>query len=435
MKLRTLSLSKDLGCLRVYVRVDWNVPLGGHPSAALGAGFGAEESLKLTRSYPLLRDLSRRGAIVFVLTHLGRPRGREIKFSTKPLASIVKAHSGLPVRFLDVDLSNDAGRKKFARDIDRFAPGDVVLLENVRFQPGEEKNDAGLVQSYAQHADVFINDAFASCHRAHASVTGLARVLPSFAGPALVEEVAKVGRLLEGRRARRPYYAFIGGSKLTTKLPVIQSLLKSADRVYVGGAMAHAFYAAKRWPIGTSFIEKEGVKDARKIMNHRKLILPLDACVAKKVVAGARPRCVALGDIKKTDAIGDIGTETMRAWSSDIRKAKTIVWNGPVGVTEVPSFSHGSLVLGRAIAARSRGKTYGVVGGGDTLPVVARTGMAEYFDWISTGGGAMLEFIASRGKLPGLATLLGAQKKGIPVIVHSTKEHGALCGPSSRKKC
>lgn len=431
MKFRTLAPSKDLGCLRIYVRVDWNVPFDN--------SLGAEESLKLTRSYPLLRDLSRRGAIVFVLTHLGRPRGRDKKFSTKPLASIVKAHSGLPVQFLDVDLSGDAGRKKFARDIDRFVSGDVVLLENVRFLSGEEKNDPKLVKAYAEYADVFINDAFASCHRNHASVTGLAKALPSFAGPALVKETQMVGKLIE--KPKRPYYAFIGGSKLTTKLPVIRSLLKTADRMYIGGAMAHAFFVAKHLPIGSSYIEKEGIKDARKIMHHRKLVLPADVCVAKKVpsatlgVGSARPRCVALKDIKKTDAIGDIGTQTMRAWSQDLRKAKTIVWNGPVGVTEVPSFSHGSLVLGRAIAARARGKTYGVVGGGDTLPVVARTGMAEYFDWISTGGGAMLEFIANKGKLPGLAALAGAQKKSVPTIVHSTKEHGALCGPKTKRKC
>ncbi|OGL74415.1 phosphoglycerate kinase [Candidatus Uhrbacteria bacterium RIFCSPHIGHO2_02_FULL_60_44] len=425
MKLRPLPPGKDLGCLRIYVRVDWNIPHSGE--------MGEEESLKITRSYPLLFNLRKRGAIVFVLTHLGRPKGRDKTYSTKPLATLVKVHSGLPITFMDVDLASDAGRKKFARDVDVYTPGDVVLLENVRFQAGEETNDPKLVAAYAKHADAFVNDAFASCHRAHASVTGLAKALPSFAGPALLQEVSKVGKLLE--RPKRPYLAFIGGSKLTTKLPVIQSLLKTADRVYVGGAMAHAFFTAKRMPIGASYIEKEGVSDAKKIMGHPKLVLPGDVCVAKKLAPGARPRCVALSAVKKQDVIGDIGTETMRAWASDIRTAKTIVWNGPVGVTELPAFSHGSLVLGRAIAARSRGKTYGVVGGGDTLPVVARTGMSEYFDFISTGGGAMLEFIATRGKLPGLSVLSGTQKKGIPAVVHSKKEHGSACGPTSRKKC
>ncbi|HWR00171.1 MAG TPA: phosphoglycerate kinase [Candidatus Methylomirabilis sp.] len=425
MKLRALPSGKDLGCLRVYVRVDWNIPLTG--------SIGTEESLKLTRSYPLLADLRKRGAIVFVLTHLSRPKGRDKRYSTKPLASIVKAHSGLPVKFMDVDFSNDAGKKKFARDIDVFTPGDIVLFENVRFQPGEDNNDPKLVRAYAEHADAFVNDAFASCHRNHASVAGLAKALPSFAGPGLMDEVRMVGKLLG--KPKRPYLAFIGGSKLTTKLPVIRSLLNTADRVYVGGAMAHAFYAAMKLPIGSSYIEKEGIRDARKIMKHRKLVLPVDACVAKKIAIGARPKCVALKDVKKQDAIGDIGTATMRDWAADVRTAKTIVWNGPVGVTEVPAFSHGSLVLGRAIAAQSRGKAYGVVGGGDTLPVVARTGMSEYVDFISTGGGAMLEFITTRGKLPGLSVLSGAQKKGIPTVLHSKKEHGSSCGPSSRNKC
>ncbi len=429
MKLRTLPSSKDLGCLRIYVRVDWNIPSTGR--------FDAEESLKLTRSYPLLADLRKRGAIVFVLTHLGRPKGRENKYSTKPLATLVKAHSGLPVKFMDADLSNDAGRKKFAQDADRYVPGDIVLLENVRFQAGEEKNDPRLVKAYAEHADVFINDAFASCHRNHASVTGLAKALPSFSGPALAEEVSKVGKLLT--KPKRPYHAFIGGAKLTTKLPVIRTLLKKADKVYVGGAMAHAFYAAKRWPIGSSYIEKEGIKDARKIMKHPKLVLPSDVLVIKRTASSsksvAHPRSVPVEAVTKSDAIRDIGTGTMRAWASDVRKAKTIVWNGPMGVAEIPAFSHGSLVLGRAIAARARGKAYGIVGGGDTLPVVARTGMEEYFDWISTGGGAMLEFIALNGKLPGLAALAGTQSKRIPGILHSPHEHGATCGPRTRRRC
>jgi phosphoglycerate kinase len=425
MNLRTLKPSKSIGCARVYVRVDWNIPLNGQ--------FGEEESLKLTRSYPLLESLRKVGAITFVLTHLGRPKGRDPKYSTKPLAAIVKAHSGLPVLFLEVDLSNQRGRERFTRDVDLFEPGDIVLLQNVRFQPGEESNDPKLVKAYAERADVFINDAFASSHRNHASVVGLAKALPSFAGPSVIEEVNGVGRLLQ--RPRKPYYAFIGGVKLSTKLSVIQALLGAADRVYVGGAMASAFFAAKRMQIGKSYVEKEAIGLARKIMKHRKLVLPTDVLVALKIANGIHPRAVKLKEVKKTDIIVDIGTDTMKQWAADVRKAKTIVWNGPVGVTEYPAFSHGSLVLGRAIAARSKGKTYGVVGGGDTLPIVAKTGMQDYIDFISTGGGAMLEFLTLRGRLPGLVALSGSQKKKVPKIIHSKNEHSVNCGPRSGRSC
>jgi phosphoglycerate kinase len=425
MNLRTLKPSKSIGCARVYVRVDWNIPLNG--------AVGEEDSLKLTRSYPLLESLRKVGAITFVLTHLGRPKRRDEKHSTKPLAAIVKAHSGLPIRFLDADLSSEKGRKKFARDIDAFEPGDIVLMQNVRFQAGEESNDPKLVKAYADHADVFINDAFASSHRNHASVTGLAKALPSFAGPSVIREVNGVGRLLQ--HPKKPYYAFIGGAKLSSKTPVIQALLSAADRVYVGGAMANAFYAAKRMKIGKSYVEQEAIGLARKIMKNRKLVLPTDVLVTTKIGHNIHPRAVKLKDVKKTDIIVDIGTDTMRQWAADVRKARTIVWNGPVGVTEYPAFSHGSLLLGHAIASRSMGKTYGVVGGGDTLPIVAKTGMSEYFDFISTGGGAMLEFIALRGKLPGLMALSGSQKKKIPKIIHSKNEHGANCGPRSGRSC
>jgi phosphoglycerate kinase len=402
MKLRALPASlKKFDCARIYVRVDWNVPSHG--------GFGAEESLKLTRSYPLLRTLSEANAITLVLTHLGRPKKRESAFSTKPLAPVVAEHSGLRVKYLDVNLGTAEGRKTYARDLDQFVPGDVVLLENVRFQNGEEENDAELVHTYAEHADAFVNDAFASCHRDHASVVGLAKALPSYAGPGLLEEVHALEKLLTS--AKRPYYAFIGGAKLSTKLPVIQKLLAHADGVYVGGAMAHPLLAAQGIKIGASFIEEEGRAAAKKIAKHKKLHLPKDAVVAARLSMNAKPRVAVIDRVRANDTIGDIGTTTMRTWCEDIRQAKTIVWNGPMGVAELPPFSHGSLVLGRAIAARAVGKAYGVVGGGDTLPIVARTGMQEDFDFVSTGGGAMLEFLANEGDIPGLRVLGGAQKK------------------------
>ena len=418
MAFRSLPQGLDLGCYRVYVRVDWNIPLQD--------GLGVEASLKLTRSFPLLQQLHEQGAITFVLTHRGRPKGRERALSTKPLAAVASAHSGLTIQYLDVDLVSVSGRERFAKEVDHFEPGDIVLLENVRFQGGEETAAPDLVQAYADHADVFINNAFASCHRSHASVSGLARAMPSFAGPALMDEVEALSPLL--KKPKRPYVAVIGGAKLSTKLPVLQALLKKADVVCVGGAMAHAFFAAKKWPIGKSYSEAEGVKLAKKVRGGKKLAIPADVVVAKKVAIGQRPRACSVKEVGKTDVIVDVGPKTMAAWAEAIRHAKTVVWNGPVGVTEIPGFSHGSLVIGSAIASRAKGKAYGVAGGGDTIPVVARTGMQEWFDFVSTGGGAMLEFLAENGKLPGLQALEGPQKRKLPPR-HQTEEQGMSCAP------
>jgi phosphoglycerate kinase len=423
MNLRCHSPSLPLGCDRVYVRVDWNIPLG--------QGLGVEDSLKLTRSYPLLRDLRKAGAITFVLTHLGRPKKRDAKFSTKPLAKIVSAHSGMLVQYLDCDLGSAKGREKFARDIDRFDPGDVVLLENVRFQKGEDTCAAPLVKAYAEHADAFINDAFASSHRRHASVTGLAKALPSFAGPSLCAEAAALSTVVKDGKKYRPYLAVIGGAKLTTKIPVLKSLLATADKVLVGGAMAHAFLAAKRLPIGKSYIEKGSIASAQALINHRKLVLPTDVVVGGR--KGHRPRAVDIRHVAKWDSIMDIGPETMRAWAAEIKKARMVVWNGPLGLTEMPAFAHGSLVIGRAIASRSKGKAFGVAGGGDTLPVLAQTGMQEWFDWVSTGGGAMMEFLALKGKLPGITVLQGKQALRLPELPKGEHRHevGISCAPDA----
>jgi phosphoglycerate kinase len=418
--LRHYDQSLPFGCLRVYVRVDWNVPL---------KGLGAEDSLKLTRSFPLLRALRAAGAIVFVMTHLGRPKGRDPKYSTKSLAKIVATHSGLPIRYLDVNLDTKKGMDKYALDIDKFVPGDIVLLENVRFQKGEDKNAAVLVKAYAEHADAFINDAFASSHRKHASVVGLAEALPSYAGPTLQAEVEALQTVVKDGPKRRPYVAVIGGAKLSTKLPILKSLLTTADKVLVGGAMAHAFFAAKRLSIGKSFIEKGSTAMAKPLLNNKRLVLPIDVVVAGQ--KGKRARSVAINAVGKMDQIMDIGPTTMSAWAAEIKKAKMIVWNGPLGMAERPEFAHGSLVVGRAIASRSTGSAFGVAGGGDTLPTVAQTGMQEHFDWVSTGGGAMMEYLVAKGNLPGLKPLTGALKKKLPTLPKAGHKHevGISCSP------
>lgn len=394
MTLNALPSKLNLKGKRVFLRVDWNVPLrdGNLPA---GRQVAPEDSLKISRTIETIRNLSSRGAIVLVATHLGRPKKREKEWSTRPLVKLVAKQYRVPLIFWDELVAPKKAK-----------PGDVYLLENVRFNPGEETNDQKLAKQYAAMAHLFVNDAFASCHRNHASVVGIAKQLKSYAGPTLVAEVAAMERVIV--KPKKPFVAVIGGAKITTKIDVLTELLKTADRVLLGGAMATAFFAAKRQNIGKSFVEKEGVALAKKLVKNHKIVLPTDVVVAKKIALGADARAVRVADVKSSDAIGDIGPETMRLWSQEVKNAQTIVWNGPLGVTEIPTFSHGSLVIGQSIAIRSKGPAYGVVGGGDTLPVILATGMSEWVDHLSTGGGAMLEFIAKKGKLPGLLAL---QKK------------------------
>lgn len=396
MKLSVLPSKNSLQGKRVLLRVDWNIPLS--------EDLTGDDSLKLERTFSTLKNLSSRGAIVVAMTHLGRPEKRDSEHSTKQLVDIVQATSGLRVHFLKEDLDNPAQLNAAREKIKTAHPGTIFLLENVRFLKGEEKNLPSLGKALASLGDIFINDAFASSHRAHASVVGIAKFLPAYAGPTLQLEVEALSRLLV--KPKRPYVAIVAGAKLSTKLKVITELLKIADKVMVGGAMAHAFFAAKGLQIGKSYLEKEGVSLAKKLLKNPKLMLPIDAIVATKISVDAKARIAPLDTIKKTETIGDIGTETMRTWAQELKKAKTIVWNGPVGVSEIRTFSHGSLVMARVIAARSKGSCYGVVGGGDTLPVMLKSGMETDVDHLSTGGGAMLEFISEAGKLPGLKPLL-----------------------------
>lgn len=395
MKLRTLSAKTSLRGKRVLLRVDWNVPLDEYAAA--------EGHLKLRRSAATIENLASRGAIVVIFTHLGRPKGREARFSTERLVDTVRKIIRIPIRFIGGDIETKDGMSHVSESVNSSAPSSVLLLENVRFYKGEETNSPTFAARLASLGDLFVNDAFASCHRPHASVTGVAKKLTSFAGPALVAEVEGMERLLQ--KPKRPLVAVIGGVKLSTKIGVIKALLSVADTVLIGGAMATSFFKAKRFEIGKSFVEKESISIAKSLLKNPKLKIPIDVLVAHALKPNQKVRCVPVTQVKKADVIGDIGTETMMEWASEIKTAKTILWNGPVGVAEIPSFSHGSLVLARAIAARSKSSAYGVVGGGDTVPIAAQSGMAEWVDHLSTGGGAMLEFIARKGDLPGLRVL------------------------------
>ncbi|MBU1448452.1 phosphoglycerate kinase, partial [Patescibacteria group bacterium] len=290
MKLRTLSAATHLKGVRVLIRVDWNVPIEG--------SYVGEKGLKLERTFGTIRDLERRGAVVVVMTHLGRPKRRDPKISTERLAQAARRMSGVPFRFCGEAIDTKEGLAKADALIRAAKPGTVFLLENVRFLKGEETNAAPVAKALASLVDIFINDAFASSHRSHASVVGVAKLLPSYAGPELVDEVSALTHLLE--KPKHPYVAVVGGAKLSTKLGVIAALLKVADRVLIGGAMAHPFYLAKRLSIGKSYVEKDGVPLARKLLKDPKLALPTDAVVAPKLDP-KKVRVAFIDDIKASE--------------------------------------------------------------------------------------------------------------------------------------
>lgn len=394
--LRTFSSRKPLRGRVVLVRVDWNVPANGSAER--------DASLKIERSLPLLKELKKRGAKVVVLTHLGRPAKRDKWFSTKPLVRLLRETYGSEIAYHPESVANKAEHAALRSALTAAAPGSIHLFENVRFLKGEETNEKRLAEAYADLGDIFINDAFASCHRAHASVVGIAKLLPSYAGPSLVEEVAALSRLLD--HPKSPFIAVIGGLKLSTKLPVIEALCRSCDEVLIGGAMATALFKAKKIETGRSAHEKEGVALAKKLLKHKNIHLPQDVVVTTRITSDPVLRRVSVDAIGKKDMIVDVGPNTLKAWAEIIASASTIVWNGPVGLIECATCGFGSRFLARVIGARVKGKAFGVAGGGDTLPAIHATKTESHFDFVSTGGGAMLDFIALKGRLPGLMVLL-----------------------------
>ncbi len=311
---------------------------------------------------------------------------------------------GLDIAFHSESVSKPAELKKLSDRLSNAKQGSVHLLENVRFEAGEEKNDKKLAKAWASLGYFFVNDAFASCHRAHASVVGIAKILPSYAGPSLIEEVSHLVHLID--KPAKPFVAVIGGKKLSTKLPVIHELLKSCDKVLIGGAMATPFLAAQKREIGKSYMEKESLLDAKRLLKHKEIVLPVDAVVTEKMTQHPSLKRVSVDGVGRKDIIVDIGPKTLIDWAVILKSAKTILWNGPVGWNENHACGAGSRFVARVIASRAKGKTYGVAGGGDTLPVIAESKTTSYFDFVSTGGGAMLEFIATRGKLPGILALM-----------------------------
>jgi phosphoglycerate kinase len=376
---------------RVLVREDLNVPLRD------GA---ISDDTRVRAAAGTLADLSGRGARVVVMSHLGRPKGRVVpELSLRPVATRLAEVVGRPVGFAEDCVGPAAGEA-----VERMSEGDLVLLENVRFHDGDEANDPEFARDLALLGDVYVNDAFAASHRAHASVVGVAQHLPAYAGLLMLAELDALHRALD--EPRRPLVAIVGGAKVSTKAGVLRYLLPRVDELLVGGAMANTFFKAQGREVGASFVEDSALETAREVERDGggKLVLPVDAVCARAMEPGQETSIRPVDAIEPGWMILDVGPATTERFGDGLRGAGTVVWNGPVGVFEIPEFAGGTRALGEAVAGSG---AYSLLGGGDTAAAVEQLGLAGRFSHVSTGGGATLEYMEGR-ELPGVAVLRDA---------------------------
>ncbi|HBK35080.1 MAG: Phosphoglycerate kinase [Candidatus Uhrbacteria bacterium GW2011_GWE2_40_58] len=382
MRLRTLRNNMNLRGKRVIIRIDANVPI--HKGKVVDGPQG-----RIARAAVDIDWLSQRGAKVIVISHLGRPGGKRVSaFSLRPVARRLSELLRVQVKF-----TREIVGEKVKKQIDLMKEGEVLLLENIRFDVREKENSPEFAQALAGLGDLYVNDAFSVSHRDHTSVDAITAELPSYAGPTLVQEVSVLSRVL--RHPKNPFVLAIGGLKMNTKLPVLERLLPSVQTVLVGGALAHAFLKAQGYSIGTSVYDKEGVDVAKKLLEKakKKIILPDDVVVARSFRKDARTHIVPVSEIGPKDRIVDIGPKTIERFTTFLNQARTIVWNGPFGYCEIDTFCTGTYTLAKVIAKRT-GKSMTIVGGGDTGPVIETAGLADQFTLLSTGGGAMLTYLA-----------------------------------------
>lgn len=421
MKVKSIRQLKNLAGKKVFLRADFNVPLRKGE---------VQDDYKIVAALPTIRYLLRYKCRIIIATHLGEAGGRKTSVhSVKSIAKRLGELLGRKVRFI-----NDCIGKIAEKEASRIKEGEVLVLENLRFYKEEEKNDSNFAKSLASLAQiypapfarnlkckfkkiqnkkeiippercgVYVNDAFAVCHRNHASVSAIKKYLPSYAGLLIEKEIVNLGKAI---KSKKPLVVVIGGAKISTKLPFVKKVFNKAERILVGGALANIFLAAKGYEVGKSLAPKEEITALKKESlfskksNQRKILLPIDVVVSDKIDGSGKVAVKKADKVSKNEIILDIGPATIKLYSENIKEARTIIWNGPMGKFEAEHFKHGTLAIARLIASRSRGRAFGLAGGGETVEALKMTNMMDYVDWVSTGGGAMLAFLAGE-KMPGL---------------------------------
>lgn len=403
---KKLSPKTSLNNKRVLLRVDFNVPL-----VKNGREWTVVDNWRLIATLPTLRDLVARGAVVVIISHLGRPNGQwQKKLSVKPLA----AELGKLMPEAKIVTATHFNFEKLRLEIDSMPAGSIFMTENIRFLPGEEANDKQLAKSLATLGELYINEAFSVSHRKHASVFGLPKLMPSYAGEQWINEVKSLNKLVTSPRS--PFVLLVGGAKVHEKLAIALQLSKNVNVVLTGGIVANTLLEIAGYKIGKSRVDTEApVKTVKKMLTEVRsqrglgeyslLQLPDDVLVNNPKTDTSRVVDLVAGEtIKATEIITDIGPKTIDKYRAFMAQANTLVWNGPVGLIEDPIFDHGSRELTRVFAARADGKAFGLVGGGDTMSVFNKMGLAHQVDFCSTGGGAMLDYLGGK-RLPGLEVL------------------------------
>ena len=386
----------DLKGKRALVRVDFNVPM--HDGAV-------SDDTRLRAALPTIAKLRAGGAKVILLSHFDRPKGKRVpSMSLRPLAEPLSALLGASVAFADDCVGEAAERAE-----GYLHPGDVLLLENLRYHAGEETNDPDFARRLAALGDIYVNDAFSAAHRAHASTEALAHLLPAYAGEAMRRELTALDRALGS--PERPVLGIVGGSKVSTKLDLLGHLVTRLDRLAIGGGMANTFLFAQGWEVAASYCEKDLADTARDIIrragqNHCELLLPIDIVVSEAMQAGAPARVRGLGELDEHERILDAGPQTVERLKQAMDASKTLIWNGPLGVFEIPPFDRGTVEAARHAAERCKaGALVAVAGGGDTVSALNSAGVVGDFTFVSTAGGAFLEWMEGK-TLPGVKALL-----------------------------
>ena len=386
MQIISIKKYKDLKGKKVLLRADFNVSIKGN---------SVRDDFKITAGLATIRYLQRYKAKIIICSHLGKPGGKyDENLSLKPVVTRLSRLIGQRISFIPGALGMEAGT-----GVSNMKEGDIVFIDNLRFNKGEENNSKRFAKELSKLADIYVNNAFAVSHRKHASVSAIKNYLPSFAGLLLEKEIEHLNKIL---KPKKPLVVVMGGSKIGTKTTLVKKLYPKADKILIGGALANNFLLARGFDVGKSLVDKSSIKFA-KAYKRGKVLLPIDVVVKNLVTEKISVK--KINEIAEDDAVLDIGPLTIGLFSSYIKRSATIIWNGPMGMFESSRFRMGTMVIGQVIASRSGGKTFGVVGGGETVEALKKTKMQDHVDWVSTGGGAMLSYLGGE-EMPGLVGIV-----------------------------